>query len=121
MDRMEDELRKALRREPPPAGFAQRVIDRARMGAPSVPARPSWQERLRAWSRLPRLQLAAAAVLVVIVASGVRYEQNRAEQEAGERAKEQVLLALRVTGSKIEVARERVQQLSEPQPSSTHQ
>lgn len=122
MDRMEEELRKALRREPPPAGFAQRIIDRARMEAQSVPAPLSWRERLRTWIRLPRLQMvAAAAALVVIVASGVRYEQYRSEQRAGEHAKEQVLLALRVAGSKIEVARERVQELSEPQPSSTHQ
>ena len=78
MDWLEQELKTALGREDPPAGFAERVIRRAR---------PSYQ-----WSRW----LAAAAAVVMITGAGLGYRQYR-----GEVAKEQVMQAFKIAAVKV--------------------
>jgi type VI protein secretion system component VasF len=78
MDDLEEQLRRALQREDPPEGFADRVI-----------------ERTHARRRAPRWLAAAAAVLVVAGAGyGYRWQQ-------GEKAKREVLLAFRITSAKL--------------------
>ena len=83
---LEDELKRAMRRVPAPEGFAERVM--ARVHEPRREPRPSW------WRAI-----AATLLLGAILGGwGVRETVRRRE---GERAKEQVLLALRITGAQL--------------------
>jgi len=98
MSRFEDELRQALRRREPPAGFAERVLARvrARQRQPRRPSLLHWR-----W-------LAPVAALLVL-AVGLHFLEERRRRQEGERAKQQVLLALKLAGSKLRLAQERVQ------------
>jgi hypothetical protein len=102
MTRLEQELRAALRREEPPAGFADRVL--------ALAAEQEKRYERNLWGRykqlfaVPRLRWAAALVTTLVIASGIGIrveEQRRAE---GEAAKRQVMLALRITSEKWQVA-----------------
>jgi len=75
MDWLEQELAKALARKEPAAGFDGRV--RARMHR-----RPRW--------------LAIAATILVMMGAGEAWRQHR-----GQLAKEQVMTAMRIAGSKL--------------------
>jgi hypothetical protein len=75
MDWLEQELAKALARKEPAAGFDRRV--RARMHR-----RPRW--------------LAIAATILVMMGAGEAWRQHR-----GQLAKEQVMTAMRIAGSKL--------------------
>jgi hypothetical protein len=90
MSRLEDELRAALGREEPPAGFADRVLARAR---------PAGFRRLR-W-------VAALAACLALAAGGL-VERERRERARGEMAKRQVMLALGITGSKLQFVKEKI-------------
>ena len=90
-DDFERELRDRLQPCAAPQGFADRVMAR-------VPARPArWN-----WARFsaPAWRWAIAAVLVVGVVIG-GLERERQQRMQGERARDQVLLALRITGSTL--------------------
>jgi len=100
MSRLEDELRQALRRREPPAGFAERVMARARASERDE-RRPGWLS----WRWL------AAATAVVVVAAGLNFMEERRRRLEGERAKEEVMLALELTGAKLLLAEQRVQQV----------
>jgi hypothetical protein len=92
----DDELRAALKRQEPPKGFAERVLARV---APPAARQPSWRERL-AWLN-PRSRpvwvTASVVAAMLLVTSGVQYQRRR----QGEQAKEQVMLALEIAGSKL--------------------
>ena len=92
---IEDELRKALRREDPSLGFAQRVVARAQ----SKPARK--------WA-MPRLMWAAAMAAMLLVGVGVtsEYRQRKAERAASE-----AVLALRIAAEKLNMTRDKVLKL----------
>jgi hypothetical protein len=107
MSRLEDALREALRREDPPQGFTERVLAR-------IDRRPETRAAWRGWLagfRAPRLQWATAFAAAALVIGGVEYRTRRVEQAEGERAKEQVMLALRITGSKLRLAEAKVQRI----------
>jgi len=89
----EEELKLALRRKEPPPGFRDRVLAATRPRPRHV-----WR------------QLAAAALLTAILGGTTAHwiEQRR----EGERAKEQVLLALRITSEKLRDTREHIHELS---------
>jgi hypothetical protein len=94
---LERELRSALSHERPSAGFADRVLLAAKADTPRVTrgAAP------RVWRGL-----AAAAVLAAVIGGwGLR---TIAERRAGERARDEVLLALRITSDKLQDARNHV-------------
>ena len=94
---LESDLQRALRRESPPAGFASRVMQRIeRDEAPAV---------RRKWWRAVAASLTLTAVLG---AWGAREVHQRRE---GERAKEQVLLALRIAGEKVRYAKTEVRDI----------
>jgi hypothetical protein len=97
-DDFELELREQLQARPAPEGFADRVMAR-------VPERPV----RRAWVafRAPVWQWAEAALLVVGMAIG-GLERERQERMEGERAREQVLLALRITGLTLRDVQQKV-------------
>lgn len=99
MDDFERELREQLQARSAPDGFADRVM--ARM--------PQRRTASLAWLRpgMPMWRWAAAGVLVAgVVLGGI--ERDRQQRLAGERAKEQVLLALRITGSTLRDVQEKV-------------
>ncbi len=109
MTRLEDELRNALRRENPPEDFAAKVL--ARAAEQAWARRPWWP----AGFELPRLRWAAAAVLCLILAvAGLEYWNARTERTRGEKAKAQLMLALRITGSKLQLAQHKVQEIQTP-------
>lgn len=91
---LEEQLRRALRPKNPPAGFASRVIKRTltRRAAPPSPAKR--ERALRA--------AAAAIMLTALLGAWTAYEI------AGERAREKVLLALHIAGSKVRYAQTQV-------------
>jgi len=92
---MEKELRNALRRKEPPADFAQRVMKEINRG-PRTEARGQ-----RHWR-------AVAAAFTLTVLLGGWTAHTIAERRAGERAKDEVLLALRIAGSKVRYAQSQV-------------
>ena len=101
----ESDLKDLMRRPEPPAGFADRVMERVATemrGGRSVPAGPSRRWVLRS--------VAAGLVLTVgIGVIGYRAEQRRRGAEAAEQA----LVALRITSEKMNVARQSIQSRGE--------
>jgi hypothetical protein len=103
-EHIENELRRALRPEEPPAGFAERVFERVEQEQ----ARRA-EQRSKGWRRFlatPALRWTAAGALCLIAAGA--YEVREREQRlAGEEAKRKVMLALRITSAKMQHAESR--------------
>jgi len=107
MNEIDQQLKRALRRCEPPEGFADRVLARVDKEPSLAATRAAWM--LWRWPS-SSLRWAAVAALVAAAATGIGYqvrEQHR-EKAEGLAAKQQVMLALRITGSKLRVAKERV-------------
>jgi hypothetical protein len=95
---IESELREVLQRTDPPAGFAQRVIERCG-GQPSgwpVPARGPAPTRFHA--------LAAAALIAVALGGWGVHVAIRARNE--------ILIAMRIASQKVAHAQREVRQVS---------
>jgi hypothetical protein len=92
---LEDELRSALRRKEPSPEFTERVLAR-------VAGRPL-RRASRPWVRW----VAAMAASILLAAGAMGYRQYQ-----GERARSQVLLALRIAGGKLNKAQKKVQMLN---------
>jgi hypothetical protein len=97
MNQVERDLREALRRREAPPYFAEKVLARTRQ--PKTP-KFSW-----AWL--------AVAALIVLMIGGVGIVQEQRRQAEGERAKEQLMVAFRITGSKLRDAREKLATVSQ--------
>jgi hypothetical protein len=95
---LEDDLKRALRRQSPPAGFADRVMQRIEQESTKADPRtrgPVW------W------RAAAASVTLAAILGG--YATHRVvEHRRGEHAKEQVLTAMRIAGEKVRYAQQEV-------------
>lgn len=105
MDRFEEQLKNALRRESPSSGFGSRVQARV--------ARETHRKTPR-WNWFPRLRWAIALVVLCVgLIGGLEYRHVREEKARGEAARQQVMVALRIAGSKIQLAESRVQHLSD--------
>jgi hypothetical protein len=98
MASLDDELRSALRRCEPSPDFTERVL--ARVAAAPVRLAPRVSQPWVRW-------VAALAATLVLAAGGLEYRHYE-----GERAKSQVLLAVRIAGSKLNKAQKRVQMLT---------
>jgi hypothetical protein len=98
MDELEKALRAALAREPAPDGFARRALEKV---APRHALR-------RRWWRATALRWAVAVVVVAAGVAGGAAAYQRREEARGKKAREQVLLALRITGSKLHAIRAEV-------------
>lgn len=85
MSQFERDLRETLRHRNPPEGFAESVLKRAR--------RSEARTTFGRW-------LAVAALLVVMIGGGALVWQQHRQAE-GEKAKEQLMAGLRITGSKL--------------------
>jgi hypothetical protein len=93
MREFEDELRSALRRQEPPAGFTERVVARTR---------PRGTARHAGWVA------AAIAASLLLSLGGFEYRQYE-----GRKAKRELVLALEIAGSKLSMAQAKVSQLSQ--------
>lgn len=113
---LEHELRRALSRKDPPAGFDDRVMARLAAGE-TVRMRPPG----RRWSRAV-LPLAAS----VMLAFGATYfvqqqqERERREQLQTEQAAQDVVLALQIASEKISAAQAKVEEITRYDPTNTH-
>ena len=95
MTPFEEELKKSLARHEPSTGFAERVVARAKQQEREKAARAgNWLRKLRSWRLMPVL----AALLVMT--GGVVYQEHEREAR-GEAAKRQLLVAMRIAGSKL--------------------
>ena len=93
---LENDLRRALRRQAPPPGLAARVLERIERGERRP--RPAW------W------RAAAASVALAALLGG--YATHRVvEQRRGERAREEVLRALSIASEKVNYARREVREI----------
>lgn len=105
-DLLENELRRALRPEDPGEDFTRKVM--ARIGSQAAtPARPTpLGHRIVQW--FPAAL--AASLLVAIIVKHERIEDRTVQD--GLQAREQLLLALRMTSEKLDLAYEVVHEAS---------
>src|SRR5262245_2262337 len=118
MNRFDEEMRKALRREEPSPDFTGRVMSRVtelqRQEKPRE--KTGWLMRLVEFFQPPTMKRAMAgamAIALVVAGFGVYYRRENerrrlAEIAEGERAKEQVILAMRITSAKLNIAQKKV-------------
>lgn len=97
MTPFEEELRKALIRRDAPEGFTARVLAATREQE-SKRESSAVVSTLLQWFRSVRL-VPAIATLAVITAGGLAYRHER--EARGEAAKQQLLLAMQIAGSKL--------------------
>lgn len=90
---LENDLRRALRRESPAPGFASRVLQRI--------DRESTPRHRDASRRRPWRTVAASLTLTAFLGGWAAHTVHERRQTEGERAREQVLLALRIAGQKV--------------------
>jgi negative regulator of sigma E activity len=119
MSRWDDALREALRREEPPDGFAERVMARVKVEdarqATKVTHKGGGYPGLSYWLaafRRPHLRWATALAGVVLAVGAVEYRNQMERRAEGERARDQVMLALRITGGKLRLTQAAVQRVS---------
>lgn len=114
----EEELRHALRREDPGESFTKEVIARVELHQTQDPITPNLTDRFRELWRGLRPRPALASALIAILVSGallgmVQYRRVQ-KRRAGEAAKQQALLALRITSAKLNHVFERVKTAPSP-------
>lgn len=115
MKRIDKLLKTALRREEVPPGFANRVMARLE---PQNTVQTS-PERIPRFQFFPRPLLRWAAFVAVsasLIAATVHYRNVRREQAEGEAAKQQLMLALHIAGSKLQLARSKVNGIQPSRP-----
>lgn len=91
MDDLEQQLKSALRKSDPSPGFEAKVL------------RAAAKHRGASWFGF---RLSAAAAIAAMVMAGIAWQQR--EQARGEEAKARLMLALKVTGAKLEQIQEKV-------------
>ncbi|MGN6185446.1 MAG: hypothetical protein ACTHQM_17535 [Thermoanaerobaculia bacterium] len=94
---LENDLKRALQRESPAPGFANRVMERIEREE-SRRTRPVW------WRAV-----AASLTLTAILGGYAAYSIH--ERIEGERAKEQLVQAMRIAGEKVHYARQEVREI----------
>jgi len=113
---LEDDLKRALARKSAPDGFAARVMSRidAEGASPAISAdgRPSPEGRhpLPGEGRHRFTRAIAAGLLITAVAGGWA-AQRAIERREGERAREEVLVALHIASSKVRNAQQHVHEI----------
>ena len=115
MKDLENDLRKALERREPPAGFAERVLAQLEL-APTP--KPGWREALISLVRVPSLRWATAGVVacLLLTLGALHYRRVQLERAAGEAAKAQVMQALRIASKKLNVTWRKVQEVDQRPP-----
>jgi len=105
MDPFEEQLKQALGREQPRAGFAGRVRARIAVGEDRT--------RLRGWLSIPQLRWVLGILLCVGMLAAVSYRHGKVEHARGEEARQQVYVALRLAGAKMQLAESKVRRFSD--------
>jgi hypothetical protein len=106
MTPFEEHLKEALARKDPPQEFANRVLEKTREQEPDLRMawRVSWFRRAWAW------RLAPVMAALVLVWAGVMY-QDHERTVRGELAKEKLLIAMRIAGSKLRDVQQHVMEI----------
>jgi hypothetical protein len=114
---IDDELKRALGRQPAPPDFTNQVLARAAQQKQTTSVGSSVSLRALCgefFSLLRPLRWATASALAIaLIVEGVHYLNVRKERAEGEAAKARLVLALRIAGSKLQLARTKVQQLND--------
>ena len=110
MEDVAEQLRNALRRKEPPAGFAERVLGQV-----------AYVERRSTRSTLRVGYWAAAAALVAAMAGGIQYRAIQKERAEGEAAKARVVLALHIAGSKLQLVQTKINRTREQPEKNSNQ
>ena len=105
MNEIDAQLKRALRRREPPDGFADRVLARVAREPSLARKRPLWP---RWHSPSLFLRWAAVGALVAALVTGEYQISESRERAEALAAKQQVMVALRITASKLRVAKQRV-------------
>jgi anti-sigma-K factor RskA len=100
MSQFERDLKETLKRREPPPGFAERVL--AHTYASEKPGFWGW-----------RGLVAVAALVLVMVGGGAFFVQEQRRQAEADQKKEQLMAALRITGSKLRLVDERLSAIRE--------
>ena len=112
MSRLDEDLKIAIRRHEPSEGFADRVVARIAIGqATSQEKADSWWRLLLRFFEAPRARWAiagAVACLVIALTGGYRYREYQREKAQAELAKAQVIYALQMASSKLNVAQRKM-------------
>jgi hypothetical protein len=105
---LERDLRQALQRKQPSPGFAARVLAKL----PDERTSP-WAH----WFHAPALRWATAAALFLVIGMGAiaYYHHHQQELARGRAARQQLMLALRITGAKLQFAQQRIQAIGADQ------
>src|SRR5262252_4108573 len=93
MNQVERDLREALRRREAPPGFAERVLAKTRQP----------ETRGRSW-----VWLAAAALVLLVIGGSIGIVREQRRQAEGERAKQQLMVGLQITGTKLRDVQEKL-------------
>ena len=96
---LENDLKRALRRESPPSGFAGRVMQRVAAG--SQPAGGLRAHRSTWW------RAAAASLLLASVLGGYALHERR----KGERARDELLKAMSIASEKVHYAQQQAREI----------
>ena len=110
MSPLERALKNALHREAAPENLAAEVLARLAEHHSTPKAQPSpWfsfvLQPIVRWAAL-------ATVAICLIAGGIHYRNVQIERAKGEAAKQQLMLALRIAGSKLQLAKERVNEIN---------
>jgi hypothetical protein len=99
--RLENDLKSALARREPPAGFAERVMARVPPTRKGPATRYTW--------------MAAAAAALIAILGGGAYEYQRTQKlrVEGERAKAELVFALEIASQKLQHTKAKVRKISE--------
>lgn len=94
LDNLERELRDGLAARPSPEGFAEKVLARVTSREAARQSRPAlflhWRGAL------------AAVLIAAVLITAALWQRHREQRIAGERARAQVILALRITNSTLD-------------------
>jgi hypothetical protein len=112
---VENALKEALRRQDAPVNFAAKVLTRIAQKSAETEPRHSWLSIL---SRPAMRWAAFAAVSICLTLGGIHYRQLQRERAQGEAAKQKLMLALRIAGSKLHLAKEKVNDINSARPQS---
>jgi hypothetical protein len=97
----EQDVRRVLRRQPAPPGFAQKVVARLESAQGPRKAASNLRPSFGRW-------LAAAAATVLISFGGTQYYSHRRAVAEAERAHHDIMLALQITADKFALVKERL-------------
>jgi hypothetical protein len=104
MTQFERDLHQSLQRRNPPPGFAERVLARTS----DIDA----HGRARAFAPFT-WRWAAATAMIALVIAGAAFYREHLRETAAEQSKEQLLLALQITGSRLRVVQEKLSRIEQ--------